>query len=100
MEVFPSINFIVGFILLVGNTIENLGTEHHLRAAHEVINYIFKFRLQGMSINNVKVDFLVGGHLNPYIAPNEKYLTSHIIEFFVLSPQLSLRVNLKKQYRV
>ena len=58
---------LIGF---VSDSVSYRFTKHHLRAIHEVLHHILKLRHQCLSVNDVKVDLVVSGNLNPLIACN------------------------------
>jgi len=77
-----------GFLVsLIGNTISDSGTEHHLVAAHEVEHDILEGWLESLWVNQIEVHLIVSGNLDPFVSFNEVDEASHI-DLVVLLPLL------------
>lgn len=66
--VLSAIDVEVRLVLLVGDAVVHLGPEHHLVALHEVVHHVLHLRNQGLGVNQVEIDQLVGGQLEPLVA--------------------------------
>lgn len=84
-----------GLVRFVRDAVLYFRSKHHLRALHEIVHYIFKFRHASIFIDQVEVYLLVGSNLDPYVATDEKYLTS-VLHFVVLIPFACFFIYLEK----
>lgn len=57
-------------------TISHSTAKHHLGAVHEIVYNVFQSRFKSLGINEINIDFLISGDLNPFISLNEEYETS------------------------
>lgn len=87
MDVFPSVNVERPLVGLVGNTILDFGAKHHLVAAHEVVHDVFERWLEGLWVDEVEVNELVSGNLDPLVSFDEIDETSDL-KLVVLFPLL------------
>jgi hypothetical protein len=55
-------------ICLIGDTVFDFRTEHHLIAAHEVSHHILKSGLECFWVNEIEVDLIVSGNLDSLVA--------------------------------
>lgn len=77
-----------GFLVsLVGNTISDSGTEHHLVAAHEVEHDVLEGWLESLWVNQIEVHLIIGGDLDPFVSFDEVDEASHV-DLVVLLPLL------------
>ena len=65
-------------VLLKGDGVSFHGTNHHLIAHHIVVHDVLKCWFKGLLINEVEVDELICGNLNPHIASDEIDESSYI----------------------
>jgi len=91
VDEFPSVNVEGPLIGLVSNTILDFGTKHHLIASHEIVHDIFKRWLESLWVNQIEVDELVSGDLNPFISLDKINETSNF-KLVVLFPLLFVRI--------
>lgn len=84
-------------VSLVGDTVSNLGAEHHLGALHEVVHDVLEPGHASLLVDHVEVDLLVCHDLDSNVASNEVDLAPHVVELVVLLPQASLWVDLEEE---
>ena len=58
MDELPSINVEGLLIRLVCDAVSHAAAEHHLAAAHEIVHYILKRRLERVRIDQIEVNLL------------------------------------------
>ena len=73
MERLSSIDLETAFVGLVCDSILQLWTKHHLVALHVVIQAIFKCRLEGFHVDQIKVNKFVSSDLNSVVALHKIY---------------------------
>jgi hypothetical protein len=56
---------------LVGDTISDPGTDHHLDTFHVVAHHVLEIGHQGLLVYQVEVNLLIGTDLDPDVAANE-----------------------------
>lgn len=88
----------VPLILLEGHCEPDLGAEHHLGALHEVAHDILEFGHESLLVDEDEVDLLVSGDLDSHVALDVVNLASDFRDLVVLSPLLSLRVDLEEEH--
>lgn len=91
MDEFPSVNVERSLVGLVGDTVLDFGAKHHLVAAHEVVHDIFKRWLEGLWVDQVEVNELVSGDLDPLVS-FDKVDEASDFKLVVLLPLLFIRV--------
>jgi hypothetical protein len=100
MKVLSGVNRQAWLVGLVCDTEPDTSSKHHHRALHVIVHHVLQFRLKGLLINNEEVNLFISNNLNPYVAPNEIDLPSHVIKSFVLCPEASFDIDLEEQDRV
>ena len=68
------------------DTIAHTSTKHQLRALHEVVHYVLKFRHECLFVDQIKVDALSCSYLNSDVAFDEEDLTSEVVKGEVVCP--------------
>ena len=97
MDVFPSVNVERPLVGLVGDTILDFGAEHHLVAAHEVVHDVFERGLERFWVDEVEVNELVSGDLDPLVS-FDKVDESSDLKLAVLFPLLLALILLVLEY--
>lgn len=84
MLVFSSVDLETSLVGLESDTVANIPSKHHLSAVHVVVHGIFKFWLQRFFINQVEVDLIISGDLQPLVSLDVEYHTSCMNEVILL----------------
>lgn len=71
MKILSLVHFKILLISLVGHWVLFHCTYHHLVAFYVIVHYILKDRHKSFCINQVEIDEVIIGDLDPYIALNE-----------------------------
>lgn len=62
--------------VLVGDTVLDFGTDHHLHTVHEIVHDVVQGRHERSLVDQVKIDLVICRNLNPNIAPDKVKETS------------------------
>ena len=68
MDELPPENIKRTLISLVCHAVSNLGAEHHLVAAVEIVHHIIKLRLKCLLVDKIEINFIISSNLNSNIA--------------------------------
>lgn len=68
MKILPPINLETLLVSLVGNTVSDFWSKHHLGTVHVVIHHIFKDWLKSFLVDEIEEDLFIGCNLNPDIS--------------------------------
>jgi len=92
----------VWLVDLEGDAESHSGSEQHLGALHEVEHHVFKPGQEGFIVDDVEVNELVRGDLDPDVSSDERQLSSHFLELMVLYPWVAwlMLVLLEEENRI
>lgn len=97
VKVFSRIHGKAWLICFIRYTIPNSWTKHELWTLHIVIHAIFKCGHKSFFIYFVEIYFFICGNLDSDISFDEINLTSHVVEFFILLPEVCFFIFFEKQ---
>ena len=78
MRKLPGINIKALLIGLISNAIPHFTTKHHLITPHEIKHHIIKLGHECFLVNEVEVDHVICGNLDPNISLDEVDVASGI----------------------
>jgi hypothetical protein len=58
-------------VRLISDTIFDFRAKHHLIAPHKIKHDVFKFGLEGLWVDQVEIDEVVGGDLDSFVSFDE-----------------------------
>jgi hypothetical protein len=79
------------------DTIPHSRTEHHLRALHKVVHTVLKSWHEGLFVDEVKIHFLIGGHLDSDVTFDEVDLASRLRQSVEQFPVTGLIVDFEEK---
>jgi hypothetical protein len=86
VEILPSVDLESGLVGLESETVSYSGTEHHLGALHKIVHTILKSWHESLLVDEIEIDSVIRGHLDPNVTFDEIDLTSHFLELVILFP--------------
>ena len=87
MHEFSSVDSKGFLVSLVGYTISDSGTKHHLVTSHEVEHDILEGWLECLWVNQIEVNLIISSNLDPFVSFDEVDEASHV-DLVVLFPLL------------
>lgn len=97
MEKLPDIDLESGLIGLERDSVSYSGAEHHLGALHKVVHTIFQSWHESFLVDQIEINSLIRGHLDPDVTFDKIDLASHLLKVVVLLPKASFFVNFEEK---